>query len=101
MNSKPLGKRTRGSLPDYVAALNAIGEVEQSQGQAPYGIVNLRLEWSNVYGSRVNLAAFVNNLTDYNYAVSSISVLQSLGMAVNLYGTPRTVGVELQYKFGG
>ncbi len=82
------------------APVSGLKEVEQSQGQAAYGIVNLRAEWSNVYGSPVTLAAFVNNITDYNYAISSISVLQSLGEAVNLYGEPRTVGVEFKYRFG-
>jgi iron complex outermembrane recepter protein len=82
------------------APIIGLKEVEQSQGQAPYGIVNLRAEWSNIYGSPVTIAAFVNNLNNYNYAISSISVLQSLGEAVNLYGEPRTFGLEFKYKFG-
>ena len=82
------------------APIIGLRAVEQSQGQSAYGIVNLRAEWSNIYGSAVSVAAFVNNLTDFNYAVSSISVIQSLGLAVNLYGQPRTAGIEFKYKFG-
>jgi outer membrane receptor protein involved in Fe transport len=47
------------------------------------------------------LAVFANNVTDVNYAVSNLSVLQTLGTAIKLYGEPRTVGVELRYQFGG
>ncbi len=80
----------------------AIGyqQVANSQGQAPYGIVNLHAEWKNIYGSRVTVGAFADNLTNYNYAVSSIPALQSLGIAVNLYGVPRTFGVRFRYEFG-
>jgi iron complex outermembrane receptor protein len=75
-------------------------QVEKSQGQPAYGIANLRAEWKGVYGSPVTVAAFVNNLFDKNYAISGLSVLQSLGPAVNLYGDPRTFGLELRYAFG-
>ena len=79
--------------------LIGVEAVLNSQSRAPFERYNLRGEWRNVYGSAVTLAAFVNNITDYNYAISSVSVLQSLGTAVNLYGEPRTWGLQFRYEF--
>ena len=76
-------------------------QVKKSQSAPKYGIVNLRAEWRDVYGSPVTVAAFVNNLLDEDYAISSVSVLQSLATAVNLYGDPRVMGLEFRYRFGG
>ena len=74
--------------------------VKDSQTQPSYSILNLRAEWKGVMGSPVTIAAFANNVLDKSYAISSISVLQSLGTAVVLYGDPRTFGVEFSYPFG-
>jgi iron complex outermembrane receptor protein len=71
-----------------------------SQSQGAYSLLNLRAEWQNVFGSRFDIAAFINNATDQAYAISQVSVLQSLGTDVKLYGEPRTYGVELRYQFG-
>lgn len=83
------------------AALTTPGTVLNSQSQGAYGKLNVRAEWKNAFGSRVSVAAFANNVTDTNYAVSNLSVLQTIGTAVVLYGEPRTMGVELRYEFGG
>jgi len=80
-----------------------IGEkqLKDSQTQPAYGILNLRAEWKGVMGSPVTIAAFGNNVFDKAYALSSLSVLQSLGTAAVLYGDPRTFGLEFSYPFGG
>jgi iron complex outermembrane receptor protein len=68
--------------------------------QAPYTIANLRFEWKRVYGSQVDLAVFVNNLTDKVYATGGISSLVTVGLAQKYYAAPRTAGVQLSYRFG-
>jgi iron complex outermembrane receptor protein len=74
--------------------------ITDAQSQKPFGRFNLRADWNNVMGSQLSLAAFVNNLTDYHYAISGVSQLQSLGTISKLYGEPRTFGIELRYQFG-
>ena len=76
-----------------------LNAVRESQGQGAYAILNFRADWANVGGSRFTLSAFVNNATNKNYSISSVSVLQSLGTAVNLYGDPRTFGLEGRFDF--
>jgi iron complex outermembrane receptor protein len=65
-----------------------------------YSLVNLRAEWNRVFGSNVDLAAFVNNATDKEYVVDGVIALNSqLGYSVHAFGPPRTWGVELRYHF--
>ena len=61
---------------------------------------NLRADWKNIHGSAVSVAAFVNNVTDVTYKLSTVTQLHSLGNSVSLFGEPRTYGVEFRYEFG-
>ena len=61
---------------------------------------NLRADWKNIHGSSVSVAAFVNNVTDVTYKLSTVTQLHSLGNSVSLFGEPRTYGVEFRYEFG-
>jgi iron complex outermembrane receptor protein len=62
---------------------------------------NLRADWRNIRGSSFSAAAFVNNLTDKKYLLTTITQLHSLGESVGLFAEPRTWGVEVRYAFGG
>ena len=73
-----------------------------AEGTEPsYDLLNLKLMWDDIFSSGVGAAAFVNNVTDKLYRVGAIS-LQSTGVGYtgDLFGDPRTYGVELNYKFG-
>jgi iron complex outermembrane receptor protein len=65
-----------------------------------YTILNARVDWRHVYGTPVNAAVFVTNLTDEVYAVGGIYALASVGLAQKYYAAPRTFGVQLSYRFG-
>ncbi|MFT3976461.1 MAG: TonB-dependent receptor [Sphingomonas bacterium] len=73
--------------------------VRDAISQAPFGRLNLRLEWNNVADSRLSLAAFVNNVTNKDYALTAVTQLHSLGTAVKLYGEPRIFGLEARFRF--
>lgn len=74
--------------------------VRDAISQKAFSRLNLRVDWRNVRGSDFSLAAFANNVTDVDYALTTVTQLHSLGTAVKLYGEPRTFGVELRYAFG-
>lgn len=74
--------------------------VRDAISQPSFGRINLRTEWSDIGGSGVNAAAFVNNLTDKDYKLTTLTQLHSLGVSVSLYGEPRIFGLELSYRFG-
>jgi len=72
------------------------------EGTEPaYDLLNVKLAWDNIFSSGVGVAAFCNNVTDKLYRVGAIS-LQSTGVGYtgDLFGDPRTYGMEVNYKFG-
>lgn len=77
------------------------GEVTRDAiSQKAFERINLRADWRRIGGGKVSAALFVNNLTDRNYALTTITQLHSLGNSTKIYGEPRTYGIELRYAFG-
>jgi iron complex outermembrane receptor protein len=66
---------------------------------AGYGLLNMRAEWNGMYGSKLNGALYVNNLTDKDYNVGGFPLGAVTGSNAVLPGTPRMFGLELSYKF--
>lgn len=64
-----------------------------------YELVNLRAGWDNAFGTGIGAAAFVNNLTKSYYRVGVIGIYNEAGYISNVYGEPRTYGMEISYKF--
>jgi len=80
--------------------LDAFGPIVlNTVSQAPFAKLNLRAQWTDMFGSSFSSALYVNNATNKVYTVSGISQLHSLGMAAKLYAEPRTYGMTLGYKF--
>jgi iron complex outermembrane receptor protein len=66
-----------------------------------YTKTDLRLEWADIYQSRVMVAAYVRNLTNKLYIVGTDNQLPTLfGTNTSTYGAPRMWGVEARYSFG-
>ncbi|MGH6979076.1 MAG: TonB-dependent receptor, partial [Brevundimonas sp.] len=64
-----------------------------------YELVNLNMDWRNVYGTDVTLGAYVNNVFDEEYDFGMLDVFSSLGFSSRTPGDPRTYGVRLKYEF--
>lgn len=64
-----------------------------------YGLVNLRYEWLEIYGSKYSVAAYVRNLADKAYYTGGFALTGSLGVNSVAVGTPRMFGAELTYRF--
>lgn len=64
-----------------------------------YGLLNFRVDWRDIAGSRVSLAAFMKNATDKPYYVGGTSLGAAFGLNVAIPGEPRTFGLELGYRF--
>jgi iron complex outermembrane receptor protein len=67
--------------------------------QAPYGTLNLRVDWADVKHTGWNVAAFVDNVTDTLYASGKVPQLETLGFSVAIYAPPTMFGFELWRKF--
>jgi iron complex outermembrane receptor protein len=66
-----------------------------------YDIVNYHLDWYGVLGTAVDASLYVKNATDEVYSLGGSDLYNSIGVVLNLYGEPRTYGLQLRYKFGG
>lgn len=67
--------------------------------QESYGILSVRLDWQGMMGSSLDLAIFMKNVDDEEYATGGIELLENLGLATRVYGPPRTLGISLRYSF--
>jgi len=63
-------------------------------------LINLNLNWANVAGAPVDLAAFATNVTNKKYPVAIGAGYNSAGFDSYLVGQPRMYGVRLRFKFG-
>jgi iron complex outermembrane receptor protein len=64
-----------------------------------YSLINLRAEWSNISGTGLTAAAYVQNLTNEKYFVGGFPLGAVIGSNATLLGTPRMYGVELRFDF--
>ena len=75
--------------------LNVPGGIAQ-----PYTLVNFRLEWNDLLGTRISAATFVRNAFNKEHFTGGIAI-GGLGLINKNYGAPRTYGIELRIPFGG
>jgi iron complex outermembrane receptor protein len=63
-------------------------------------LLNLNLNWANIAGLPVDLAAFATNVTKEEFPVSVTNNWQSRGFETVITNQPRTYGLRLKYRFG-
>jgi len=67
---------------------------------ASFGLVNLSVDWKNLFGKPVDINLYGTNLTDKLYRTSNSDLYQSLGVSSTLYGEPRMYGIRVRYHWG-
>ncbi len=80
------GRGIYGEFPDY------------SIGQAAYWLHNIRLAWRSENGL-VEIAGWVRNIADQEYKVDTFDLTQGFGIALEVWGQPRTAGVTLSVSY--
>lgn len=65
-----------------------------------YGLLDIRLDWHEVAGAPVSIAAFVTNATDETTMIAGGGVWDVLGYVPAIYNEPRMYGIEFRYRFG-
>jgi iron complex outermembrane receptor protein len=77
-----------------------LADLEPDGSQAPYDLLNMRLDWTDFMNRPVDLAFFVNNVTDALYKVGGNPIEHLTATSSSIYAPPRMWGVELRYRFG-
>lgn len=75
--------------------------VDPTTSMPAYSLVNVRADWASVLGSPFDVGVFCNNLTEEEYEYAYLSVYSNLGTSSRTPGEPRTIGLEVKYRFGG
>ena len=67
----------------------------------PYGLLDMNLNWSSLWGSPVDLELFASNVTNrLYYTGGDTPYATQYGFAVRLLGEPRMYGARVRVKFG-
>lgn len=104
--SYTIGARYRLPLDSQLGDIELSGryhtmsEVTHVAIEAPgYELVDVRIDWMQMFGSNFNSAIFVNNVTDEEALIASASSGGGLGFLSGAFTAPRMYGVNLRYSF--
>ncbi|MDE2410273.1 MAG: TonB-dependent receptor [Sphingomonadales bacterium] len=78
---------------------NLAGTLQPGTLIPAYTLVNARLDWGNMFGSRVKGSLFVKNLGDKLYYTGGEAGAQNFSMESATFGSPRTYGAVLRIDF--
>jgi iron complex outermembrane recepter protein len=67
--------------------------------QKAYGVLNLRMDWTNFAGYPIDLATYVTNATNSTFMTGIKSFITNLGVVTANYNEPRMFGLELRCRF--
>jgi len=76
----------------------AIGEIYPIEPS--YDLLNVRIDWTNIFGKSYDLSFFMNNATDNLYVQGAIPIYTQLGFTSVTYNAPRMWGFSLKMRFG-
>jgi iron complex outermembrane receptor protein len=78
---------------------NAAASIAPGTKLPGYELINARLSWADLLGSRFSAALFGKNLSNETYFVGGMTLAAALGHNAAAVGEPRTYGLELSYRF--
>lgn len=84
---------------DMYVGIGDNGPGSPANTQPSYSLVNLRADWYDFMGTRLDVAVFVTNVTDKAYQVTALDLYNALGFASASFGEPRMYGVTLKRSF--
>jgi len=83
-----------------MVAFNGSYKSEPLAAQPGYSLLDGRIDFKDIAGSRVDGAIFGRNLTNKTYAQGASAASATAGFTSVMYAPPRTYGIELRYAFG-
>jgi len=83
----------------YQSSQRVTPEAQPFDTIAGYSLVNLRLEWNNMFGAPVDAAIYGTNIFDKEYRVTANPGYNNSGFINSIYGEPAQYGVQVRYRF--
>ena len=78
---------------------NGIGPLDPNTKIGGYTLLNARVEWNEIAGSKVHAAAYVRNMLNKEYEVGGLGLGAVVGVDSVILGTPRMAALEVGLKF--
>jgi hypothetical protein len=78
---------------------NGIGPLDPDTKTGGYSLLNARVEWNNIAGSKFHAAAYVRNMLNKQYDVGGHGYGAVVGVDSVILGTPRMAALEVGLKF--
>jgi iron complex outermembrane recepter protein len=78
---------------------NGIGALDPNTRIAGYTLLNARVEWNNIAGSRFHIAAYVRNMLNKQYDVGGLGLGAVIGVDSVVLGTRRMAALEVGLRF--
>src|SRR5580692_947630 len=78
---------------------NGIGPLDPNTKIGGYTLLNPRVEWNDIAGSRVHVAAYVRNMLNKQYEVGGVGYGAVIGVDSVVLGTPRMAALEVGFTF--
>lgn len=79
---------------------NGIGPLDPNTRIGGYTILNARVDWNNIAGSKVHAAAYVRNMLNEQYEVGGVGLGATVGLDAVMLGTPRLAAWRSESGFG-
>jgi iron complex outermembrane receptor protein len=78
---------------------NGIGPLDPNTRIGGYTLLNARVEWNDIAGSKVHAAAYVRNMLNKQYEIGGIGYGAVIGVDSVILGTPRMAALEVGARF--
>jgi iron complex outermembrane recepter protein len=76
----------------------AVGPLDPNTKIGGYTLLNARIEWNNIAGSKFHVAVYVRNMLNKQYEVGGLGLGAGVGTDAVLLGTPRMAALEAGLK---
>jgi iron complex outermembrane receptor protein len=78
----------------------ATSDIEPFGNEPGYGLVDLNVEWTDVFRQPIDLSFFMTNVTDNLVKLGNVGIYNSSGYVSAVYNEPQMWGFRLKYRFG-
>jgi iron complex outermembrane recepter protein len=77
---------------------NGIGPLDPNTKIGGYTLLNARIEWNNIVGSKFHAAVYLRNMLNRQYEVGGLGLGAAIGLDEVILGTPRMAALEVGLK---
>jgi iron complex outermembrane receptor protein len=85
---------------DWYYQTHYLTNTDNGPGSAPtHHLINVGVDWTNVYGQPIDLSFFMTNVTDATFVLGNFALYAQQGFVSKVYNEPQEWGFRLKYRF--